>query len=597
MAHRPRRESVVDGFREIAGFLEEHVGDCGNELRSALTIIDLYDRDCPCFEAVSPLEQNISEGVTLAALLVLAFPEVHWVFATPYSPPDDMRFVQAHILSLDRGIEAAVEAWNMGYLPLFDASGLRDRLRSTIWKRLLPSRNSERSATVPRRQHLAVAVDEEEAYTFFNGLAAFRSGYRVCGISTWRAMVKGFMGDAQGTDPAGRKGSATLAFEDVYLNFPDRPETFGSDREQRLSSLEFRDGQCGDLEPTERRVLVTVGHHSDGDRRWIWDRNREYLAAKSYKHSFVYKPVTGLYRLLRDAGLWNRAKGKPRAADGYYWPAKEVQFDPEAIVTHSAPGRILMIAECLIRRASRILKECTTVRDAVHAAVLAIEAKELLGCATPTTALEALALQHEAEVVAESLFIGVEYNLDLNNRFDEIEEEAEAVSRWFHKSRRRRSVLNAQLTIVERLANRFRALNQIEEELACLAKARRLRFDFWVREKPWPWRWAMWLPLRYVAFALSSLPAFATAVALWVVVFAGVYWIAEFPGLGPNDLGGYLSASAFFTFVLEPPLDLHDPESPVNLFRWYSILAAQGAISFTNLGLLLSHLYMIVSRR
>jgi len=196
--------------------------------------------------------------------------------------------------------------------------------------------------------------------------------------------------------------------------------------------------------------------------------------------------------------------------------------------------------------------------DAVHAAVLAIEAKEPLRYQTPTTTLEAIALQHEAEAVAESLFLGVEYNLDLKQRFREIESEVAVTSKWFHRSRSKRSLLNAQLTIVERLASRFRGLNQIEEEMVCLARARQLRFDFWIREKPW--RWVLWPFLRYIAFALSSLPRFSAAVAGTILVFGAVYvrfasWAGqdEWTRLGTFEKAlSSLAASAFFTFTLQP---------------------------------------------
>ena len=73
----------------------------------------------------------------------------------------------------------------------------------------------------------------------------------------------------------------------------------------------------------------------------------------------------------------------------------------------------MIIAEKLMERSRRLLKNSESVIDAIHAATLALEAKELLACKTPTKSLEALSLQHQAEVEAESMFYGVEYDLDV----------------------------------------------------------------------------------------------------------------------------------------------------------------------------------------
>jgi hypothetical protein len=362
-----------------------------------------------------------------------------------------------------------------------------------------------------------------------------------------------------------------VVLEDVYLNFPDRPRTFRGGH--HLSELKFRDEMYQKLgRVKERRLFVTVGHRRTDDLRKLWRDNEKYLGNRSYSHVWVYKPVAGLHHILVKL---------PRSG------SRSRQTSPPAeksLPDHSAPGRLLMVASRLLARSSQILQSCRSVEDAVHAAMLALEAQELLGSRTPTTALEALALRHEAEVIAESLFIGVQYNLDLGQRFREVHEEVREASKWFRPAQRRRSALNAELTIIERLASRFRHLNQVEEELACLARARRLRFDFWVRERPW--RWVLWPVLRYIAFALSSLGRFAVAVGLWILLF----WPLHHLITGDTALGS-LSSSAFFTFTLQLPSDFTTTTTENFL------LAFQSAVSLINMGLLLSHLYIIVSRR
>lgn len=605
---RETREWICDAFCEIANFLDRHAGESGTGLHRALAVIDLYDPDCFNMEQVCPLEESISPRSTLVAMLLLAYPEIQWVLFTPYGFPEKVLFADAHRLSPEDGIEGAIAVWSTGHTPLFDASGIRDFIRSSVWPRVWGSTADSEKGGVPNRRQIAVAIDEEEAYAYFEGLVAFRCGYRVAVITSWRALRAGLRGGETRSSDPGHPVSPAVTFEDVYLNFPDRPESFQQEAktadlgpdEHQLSYLRFRDRKSANLEPTEQRVLITVGHQRGQLRRKIWLKNRLYLGQKAYGHRWILKPVSGLFRVLRDGGFWTGGSDHLRPAQGYTWPIAAEGTQCATRPTHSAPGRLLLIAERLLRRGRRILNSCGTVPDAVHAAVLAIEAKELLGCATPTTALEAVALQHEAEVIAESLFMGVEYNLDLNDRFKEIEREVRAISSWFHEARRKQSVRNAQLTIIERLASRFRELHQVEEEMACLARARSLRFEFWAGESPW--RWPLWqFVLRPLAFGLSSVSRFLALVAIVICGFAFLYWGAAALA-GRPDLARplpSLAGSAYFTFTLQPP------ECWANIFAsgsdaawcWHLLMGIHGAISFANLGLLLSHLYMIVSRR
>jgi hypothetical protein len=572
---------VASEFARIGDEIEAFAAERGGPavLRDSMAIIDMCSRAGTPWVEMEILHDTGHPALSLAGLLILAFPEIHWILRTPNSWPSAfMRDI--HAFAAGESLESVIAAHDRGLIALFDPAGLRQVLRRC----LLPAADSRRVETKGSasgiRTEMAVIVDEEMAYAYFNALAAFRCGYRALPVTTWGAMQAWLASGATAPIPA-------VAFEDIYLNFCDYPRTIGRDTlsggaNVGLSHLSLRDRLFVHLGAAQRRVFVTVGHQRGKGRSDIWEQNKAYLASRSQKVRWVFKPVGGLHRLLIDGGLRARMKTKMPGARALSHSLDETP--------HSAPGRLLMVCDRLIQRSERLLNDRASVADAVHAAVLATEAGELLSDRTPTTALEAMALKHEAEVIAESRFIGVEYNLDLTYRFREITSEARAISKWFG-ARWKRSALNARLTIVERLANRFRAMNQVEEELTCLAEARRLRFAFWIREKPW--RWVLSPFLSYIAFALSSLPVFLAVIAAWIVFFGGVYWLANFPG-GGGDPWQCLVASGFFTFVLEPPLNLSAASTGS---RWLLILGTQGAISFTNLGLLLSHLYMIVSRR
>ena len=587
---------VVEQFERIANGIEEFALQHGGApvLRDAVALIEFCSPTCRGWENVALLHESDGAALSVAGLLMFAFPEIHWFLQTPYSAPD-VYIARAHVVSAGCDAPVLVAKHAAGCLSLFDPAGLRQRLRLCLHVAADEAKDEHQQSVYRIREEVAAVIDEEETYAYFNSLALFRSGYRSLAVTRWRSMRE-WLSDGEERAPH----SPAVSFEDLYLSFPDRPQ-YLHQKKLRLSLLRSRDRVFERLGSVKRRNFVTVGHQRGGDHLDRWEDNKDYIAERAYTAHWVFKPVAGIYRLLNDSGLRKPAQNFKLAGTS---SSSVPRVDADDL-PHSAPGRLLMVCDRLLARSSRLLDERTSMADAVHAAVLAIEARELIADQTPTTSLEAVALKHEAEAVAESLFVGVQYNLSLKERFLEIESEVGQISQWFHKSQTRRSAINARLTIVERLASRFRDLNQIEEELACLAEARRLRFEFWVRERPW--RWLLWPVLRYISFALGSLPHFGVVVALTLLVFGTVYfvfasWAAQADWLQLSFLEkaiNSLSASAFFTFTLQPAENWSQlfKADPVRGALWNLLQAFHGAFAFTNLGLLLSHLYMTVSRR
>ena len=220
---------------------------------------------------------------------------------------------------------------------------------------------------------------------------------------------------------------------------------------------------------------------------------------------------------------------------------------------------------------------------------------------TPATALEALALQHQAEIVAESMFYGIEYNLNVKNRFKDIEREVDAIGYWFNPKSAERSKINARLTIIANLAHTFRDLKQFEEEQECLAEARRLRLDFWLRQSLL--HRVAWPIIKYIDFLMRSIGHFLLVVLFWIAFFTGVYWLAdnkssaEVLNLGQSLWEAFAAAIAFF-FTLQPA---NGWDGEVVIFgsqNWWNVmLAFQGLVSFSSLGLLLTHFYVLISRK
>ena len=111
--------------------------------------------------------------------------------------------------------------------------------------------------------------------------------------------------------------------------------------------------------------------------------------------------------------------------------------------------------------------------------MLALNAKEYLQHRTPTAWLEALSLQHELEVMAECMFLGVAYNRQLGPRFEELKADVILASDWLAAHEQASAELNSRITILGRMAAQFKAFNQIDEELACLNEVRMLHPNLW----------------------------------------------------------------------------------------------------------------------
>jgi len=587
------RGSTFDGVATLVRDLAQ--GERNKTGSGWIAILDPPSEAAFRLTNLNPIDPTAESWGLFVATLVLAFPEMHVLLVGPSGLAASSLARSAHRLSA-RTLELMrhVAVSGFGSLTLLDGTGLREQVRDLIRNKQERDRSRPMRA-LPCRERFAVSIDEESSYAVLEAYVAFRMGFRACPITTWgvASEVLGGKNPVPGAEaqPSGLPWSTPdLVFEDLYLNFldlparlPDAPKI--SPTERRLSNLRYRDDvfeRLGDAKRKDnfRRVIVTVGHRRSSTLLSRWKENLAYVKSAGGHLRIIYKPVAGMFSFIRAAGLSAKTFQKRR---------RNPSVGDEG--SHSAPGRIVFVAEVLLGRASHMLASAKTAVEAIHAAVLACEAKELLVGKTPTTALEAVALQHEAEVAAESMFLGVEYNIDVKQRFNDIQREVGAVAVWFAPGQRYRSSLNARLTIAERLAQRFSSLHQVEEELACLAHARKLRFDLWVREKPW--RWVLWPVLRYVAFTLASLGRFVAGVASWILLFAGVHYVLHSlpDASGAARFWHALASSAYFFATLQPC------EVVRHSVLIDGILAAQGFVAFLNLGLLISHLYLTASRR
>lgn len=541
-------------------------------------------------DTINPLSKE-TNWLSLIGLLILGYPEVHWCFLPgSITPPSDGKTnaSEIHLSTIDN-INEFIEKIKLcvgePLIALFDPTALRTTIRANM---------NKKDHTIPERHESAASIDEEFSYAIMNAYTAYRFGYCTWTISS-EALLKYLFAEFHAAiNPLAANFSLDLklTFEDLFLNFTDRSS------DAHLSILEERYRLYSKLisNYSSQHIFITVGHSKTSVSRKKWSDNRTYLVSQNIKYKFLFKPLSGLYDLWKKAGKWSTINNYPLLGKDFVWPPAEKSLDIDKADSHSAPGRILLVAEKLLQRAQQILNNARTAADAIHAAALALEAKELLACKTPTIALRALSLQHEAEVEAECRFYGVEYDFDVSTRIWDIKREVKAISTWFNPKASKRSQLNAEIKILTQLAHRYQKYGEFDEENLCLYEVRKLGTRLWARRGKI--RWILFPVKLYINFLLKSLGRFFVVILGWIGVFTLLYWkiLQDTFGHGKILHSLFMSTQTFIAF--QPPdrsyysFLNHDPSDILMLLFILSSL-----LGFIHLGVFVSHLYLILTRK
>ena len=522
------------------------------------------------------------------AMLILTFPEIKWLFGICIPQKN-----KADFLTENHSLPSLLTKPRRD--PLFDATGLRNYVRCRN-KILLPLRSKR-----------AAAIDEETSYAYFHAYAAYRFGYCADAVRSW-ALMDHLFGSAAHTmrkklgkgDAEGGHGFALL-FEDINLNFPDKPRN-----DFHLSDFEKeRATKCPllnqEAERSDFRIIVTGGHSGSSGNK-IHD-NRNYI--RNYKpkgYGYVQKPVGGIFDLWTKAGLFrrlipdNEEKGKRQRgyAPGFYWPPFREEGEKESN-GHSAPGKIMLIAQNLVARADTLRNSANTVEECIRGAVLATDALELLRFMTPTLALQALSLKHEFEVRAEVAFLGVGYHFELEKRFDELQREVAVASQFFHKKFRKASQLDTLVSIGNRLMLVFREAGQFDEELICLTRIRSWHRKLRFRQVTGPFDFIASAFMAYAEWLMAKPVRFFGALFVWFIVFWGLWYFNtnltdKEKAEGVNQL--IISASsAWNAFICA------NPNIAANNWTILILNAIASATGVFHLGVFISYLYSAVTRK
>ncbi len=577
-------------------------------------------------DEVNPLDMNplrSSGWSSLLAMLILAFPEIRWVFMVvtgrpkpEYDDNDKEKINNKKLLDDWDKFQIRHGAGSLTELrstPLFDGYGIR------LWIRLCMKRDASEKPEydeklMPSRPKLALVLDDEVCYAHYLGLIAYTNGFRVHATESWaetKNILKkdGLIENSEGFE---------LSIEDWYLQFPDQTDHQMSDLDKRQETLPALNSATKEI----RRRFLTVGDRRHNEKHGNRFKRRRQLrklrmAERNYGLSVrrseqkILKPATGMYALWENLGLarvlTDRVKNhKYRGlAKGYHWPPppdkKSLQTESkEGKSSHSSPGRLKQIAEHLVSRAMYLQENSHSITDDIRGAVLATQALEILGCRTPTLSLEALGLKHVLETKASCRFPGVTYHVALNHRIKNIQSNLKSIGRWLDHRRRQDFILNAEAPILSRMVDVLDKFGRFEEAEQCRVRLRTLHQKMQTRSDIRDNKIGsllMW-PLRaYAELVLRSLTNFGISILVMIALFSIVFWVA---GIHENDYffrsglrglyeGIHTTINAVFTGGIP---DLKETNKYCTIISWFATIAG-----FINLGLLISHFYSIFARK
>lgn len=522
-----------------------------------------------------------------------------------------------------------------GYRTLFDPSGLRTSIKIDIVKYY----DEKKEKTLPyitgilkdRNTKCAVALDEELPFIFLNGYTAYRFGYRCYMISSKSEMFEVLNSES--------KRIINLSFEDKELRFHDMIDI---EEMNKINDLKERAELLNKLseETGIKRFIVTGVLSSDKINGFL----------------IIHKPYSGLYHLGKKSDIYNSSNKKITSQEYLSFESQRNYSDKQFKLENNNTGkeltndtmkehpnainRILLIANLMLNRARNISKQAITSEMAVHSALLALEAKELLHGRSITTVLEAISIQHQAEVMAECSFYGVTHDIETDLRFAGIAEEVDDTIDISSKEKRKLAQsYNAQIETINNLRHIFKDYEQFDEEESCLDKVRELRqgLHFYSSFNPsrrikalgsmFVEKYFNWL---LVSKGKWNIPWNIVKSIGYIVIFCMVfYWIVLMVGMGKSYEITFLCKEplcpythshhknytltcmwvtadsflqSFLTFFEMQPagiIKLKELENQSSFWYYFfnGILALELIAAYFHLGIFITYLYQKLSRR
>ena len=278
-----------------------------------------------------------------------------------------------------------------------------------------------------------------------------------------------------------------------------------------LKTLRFAPGLCALIRRREQWPFMPKCYENHCPVSW--DRGEKYWET-------ARKPLAGIFGLRNKCRLPNGRNYSLlfKSADIKKQYKAALRTAPEhAGITggqsgHAAPGVALELATRLLRRAERMKDDIIDAEGAVHAAVLANVAVELLNDKTPAVSIEAFKWKHYFEILAECEFVGVRANLDMADRYIDIHNGMERICRSESTGHVREAVfLSAMAELVDQLSRLLGDKSNPEEAAFFRTHSRRLH-----RKLMAPFGRSL---LAYPEWVLRSKWHFMTSLGLFFIVF------------------------------------------------------------------------------
>jgi hypothetical protein len=430
--------------RDYEALAEELDARTPNELLHTTCVVDLTAEP---LQVWSTLDRSHSMR---PASLVWRYPEIYWIFVVADNDLKDLRLppdtVALHFVSSD-------EYGRLQQLLLRHARGLRTWFDPGYLRRSAAS--DEIAASLTLR---GLVLDEELTFATFNGYLLHRQGIATRIVPT--------AAEFNETKAIAEQGGRLVILEDLELVFADRdPEL--------PSAL---------LYPIAGAKEDTIKARAD-----FWCLTPQRVAARIFVSSSL---VPGQHSVIKPFGGMYERDIRTRIGTATPFPIREATLG-----SHSAAGEHQLVAARLLGRA-RMLESAGTV-SAIHGALLALCAQQLLGNKTYALSLESMTLRHAFEVRAECGFPGASGDLEIAARVAELRSSVnqlvfkepgalgilaqlvpkapEAQANWARLYKRNVQVTNGLLESLGVLREIFADYKRLEEEEYVLQQVRRLR--------------------------------------------------------------------------------------------------------------------------
>jgi hypothetical protein len=571
--------------------------------------------------------------------LACQYPEVYWVFVRHPEDEEETEGYKAllavhqvswedHVVGGDsRRLEHLaylVERHGSGFRTLFDPTGLR---AAAHW--LLMEKKAEQSVSIH-----ALSIEDESSFALFNGYVLFRQGFSTYLASTRRETQR-LLGD-----PSIR---FSAVIEDLFLNFCDGDRI--NLRKEAMLPMDIESPE----ELLTRRMSMFPNLEKESTSFYHLVISAAVPEHPSLDVIWTTKPYGGMFA--KEIEEAKEKIKKIRFPRGEKQASNYGEIDPD----HGIPGALHVLAENLIRRAGEALNERSggaSAAAAVHAAVLALEARRCLADSKSSLDLTALSLQHKAEVIADCMFIGTMTDLNAEKRLLDLKESIErtlgtreAASNTVAKCEIQR--LDAMMHIATELSSIYDACGQFDE--AELLRRSVLRYQLDIRvarstalyalvseirrglhdnrleegrdvacpEEIWQegdHQWAKGvlgltaLPVigfkYYIGALLRNGWIIVGFCLLWVILFGAVYLVGAPETVSLKNVAQSLLTSGFF-FVSGNAPPIPSPGAAPTLFfggaagqfAYQAVVFLNCLWGFVHLGIFIAYLYSKVARK